>query len=79
MQPSRPDLEVLLSPSEYKVLELASQGLTNARVAAQLGVTVHTIKFHLVSIYRKLHVSNRTEAAAVFLTARSARPQGGSA
>lgn len=46
---------------------MASTGLTNAQMAAQLKVTVHAVKFHLASIYRKLGVCNRTEAAALYL------------
>ena len=45
---------------------MATQGLTNAEIAARMEVTVHAIKFHLGSIYRKLGVANRTEAAVVF-------------
>lgn len=75
MQQSPQDLSALLSPSELRVLELAAQGLTNARAAARLGVTVHTIKFHLVSIYRKLGVTNRTQAATIFLRSRTSTGQ----
>jgi DNA-binding CsgD family transcriptional regulator len=64
---TRTPLEEALSPRELKVLELTAQAMTNARIAAQLDVTVHTVKFHLASIYRKLGVSNRTEAAATYL------------
>jgi DNA-binding CsgD family transcriptional regulator len=46
---------------------MAAQGLTNQQVAAHLEVTVHAVKFHLASIYRKLGVNNRTEAAVVWL------------
>ena len=56
-----------LSPREFEVLRMATQGMTNAQIAAQMGVTVHAVKFHLASIYRKLGVANRTEAAVVFL------------
>jgi two-component system, NarL family, response regulator LiaR len=56
-----------LSPRECEVLRLATQGLTNAEIAARMEVTVHAVKFHLASIYRKLGVANRTEAAVVFL------------
>jgi DNA-binding CsgD family transcriptional regulator len=56
-----------LSPREFEVLRMATQGLTNAQIASRLGVTVHAVKFHLASIYRKLGVANRTEAAVVFL------------
>jgi len=56
-----------LSPRECEVLRLATRGLTNAEIAARMEVTVHAVKFHLASIYRKLGVANRTEAAVVFL------------
>jgi DNA-binding NarL/FixJ family response regulator len=60
-----------LSPRELEVLEMASRGLTNPQMASSLSVTVSAIKFHLASIYRKLGVANRTEAAVAFLTARA--------
>jgi DNA-binding NarL/FixJ family response regulator len=56
-----------LSPREVQVLEMASLGLTNAQMAERLLVTVHAVKFHLASIYRKLEVANRTEAASMYL------------
>jgi DNA-binding CsgD family transcriptional regulator len=56
-----------LSLRESRVLEMTSRGLTNAEVAALLDVSIHTVKFHLSSVYRKLGVSNRTEAAAIYL------------
>jgi two-component system nitrate/nitrite response regulator NarL len=59
-----------LSRRELEVLEMASRGLTNPQMASNLSVTVYAIKFHLTSIYRKLGVANRTEAAVAFLTAR---------
>jgi amino acid adenylation domain-containing protein len=55
-----------LTPREREVLRLISAGLTNRGVAERLGVTVHAVKFHLHSIYRKLDVSNRTEAAVQY-------------
>jgi DNA-binding NarL/FixJ family response regulator len=54
------------SRRELDVLELVSTGMTNTQVADQLGLTVHAIKFHLASIYRKLGVANRTEAAVAY-------------
>ena len=47
---------------------MASTGLTNAQMAERLKVTVHAVKFHLASIYKKLGVCNRTEAAVLYLT-----------
>ena len=45
-----------------------SQGLTNGQIADQLSLTVHGVKFHLASIFRKLGVDNRTSAAALYLS-----------
>ena len=59
-----------LSPRELEVLQIAALGLTNAQIAARMSITVHAVKFHLASIYRKLGVGNRTEAAVSFLTLR---------
>lgn len=64
-----PDPRSVLSPRELEVLEMASLGLTNWQIAARLHVTVHAVKFHLARIYRKLGVTNRTEAAVMFLRA----------
>jgi DNA-binding NarL/FixJ family response regulator len=58
-----------LSSREREVLQLASLGSKNTEIAEHLGLTVHAVKFHLASVYRKLGVANRTEAAAAFLTA----------
>jgi amino acid adenylation domain-containing protein len=68
---SRTDL-AHLTPRELQVLELISHGLTNGEVARRLDVTVHAVKFHLSSIYRKLGVTNRTEAAFAFFQDSSA-------
>lgn len=64
---SRVETPPSLSKRETQVLELAARGMTNEAVARALDVSVHAIKFHLSSIYRKLDVSNRTEAAVAFL------------
>jgi DNA-binding CsgD family transcriptional regulator len=61
----------LLSSRELEVLELTSAGHTNSEIARRLDVTVHAVKFHLGSIYRKLGVTNRTEAAIAFLQERA--------
>jgi DNA-binding CsgD family transcriptional regulator len=62
-----------LTEREHDVLRRTSRGETNSQVAADLGVTVHAVKFHLNSIFRKLGVQNRTEAAVVYLQ-RAAEP-----
>lgn len=53
-----------LSPREMEVLYLIAQGKTNQEIAEQLVVARGTIKAHAASIYRKLDVTNRTEAVA---------------
>jgi DNA-binding CsgD family transcriptional regulator len=60
----------LLSKREAEVLAVTARGLTNRETAAQLGVSVHAVKFHLAGVYRKLHVANRTQAVAVFVSAK---------
>ena len=54
------------SNREIEVLELASMGMTNPQIASRLELSVHAIKFHLASIYRKLGAANRTEAAVAW-------------
>ncbi len=56
-----------LSAREIEVLEMAAHGMTNAEIARRLRLSVHAVKFHLASVYRKLRVTNRTEAAFAYL------------
>jgi DNA-binding NarL/FixJ family response regulator len=53
-----------LSPQELRLLKLLTQGHQNKTAAAELGISVHTVSFHLRSIYEKLHVHSRSEAVA---------------
>src|ERR671936_1182660 len=57
-----PEEASTLTPSELAVLRAAAEGLPNKQIAAQLSVAQQTVKFHLTKIYRKLGVTNRTEA-----------------
>ena len=52
-----------LTRREIEILQLVSEGYSNAQVAQMLWVTEQTVKFHLSNIYRKLDVANRTEAS----------------
>ena len=52
-----------LTARELEILRAVAEGHTNARIGRQLWVTEQTVKFHLSNIYRKLGVSNRTEAS----------------
>jgi DNA-binding NarL/FixJ family response regulator len=51
-----------LTPREIQILELVADGLPNKAIAATLGVSDETVKFHLGSIFGKLGASNRTDA-----------------
>lgn len=59
---SEPLLVEPLTPREIDVLELVAQGLPNKAVAARLGISDQTVKFHLASISGKLGAANRTDA-----------------
>ena len=52
-----------LTRREVEILRLVAEGHSNAQLARMLWVTEQTVKFHLSNIYRKLDVSNRTEAS----------------
>jgi DNA-binding CsgD family transcriptional regulator len=52
-----------LTRRELEILQLVEEGHSNAELARTLWVTEQTVKFHLSNIYRKLDVSNRTEAS----------------
>ncbi len=60
---SRKAPDVALTRRETEILRLAAEGYSNGQLARMLWVTEQTVKFHLSNIYRKLDVSNRTEAS----------------
>ena len=51
-----------LTGRELEVLQLTAEGLANKQIAVKLGISEHTVKFHLSSLYAKLGVTSRTEA-----------------
>jgi DNA-binding NarL/FixJ family response regulator len=51
-----------LTAREKEVLQLMAEGMANKQIALSLGISEHTVKFHLSSLYAKLNVSSRTEA-----------------
>jgi len=53
-----------LTEREVEVLELVTAGLRNKEIAARLGISENTAKFHLRNILEKLHAGSRTELAA---------------
>ncbi len=52
-----------LTSRELEIMKAVARGLANKAIAKELWITEQTVKFHLTNIYRKLRVSNRTEAA----------------
>jgi len=58
-------LEEPLTPRELDVLAQLASGLPNKSIAVRLGVSEHTVKFHVGSILGKLGASSRTEAVAL--------------
>jgi len=60
--PERLQEPATLTERENQVLQLLARGLPNKQIAAQLGISEHTVKFHVSSIYAKLQATNRTEA-----------------
>ena len=51
-----------LTSRETEILQWTAQGLANKQIAMRLGISEHTVKFHLSSLYAKLGVASRTEA-----------------
>lgn len=58
-----------LSAQERRVLALVAEGLTNKEVGEKLGLSDNTVKNYLVSVFEKLQVKRRSQAAAVFVQA----------
>lgn len=58
------DPPVLLTPREIEVLAALGNGLTNKQTARRLGISPHTVKFHIESLFRKLGATSRAEAVA---------------
>lgn len=59
--------DVMLTPRELQVLELASHGQTAAGIAGELGTAVETVKSQLVSAYGKLGARGRAHACSIAL------------
>jgi two-component system response regulator DevR len=60
------DLLATLSPQERRVLALIAEGCTNKEVGLKLGLSEKTVKNYLSTVFEKLHVSRRSEAAVIF-------------
>ena len=60
--PQPAEFEQALTPRETEILNMMAEGLGNKQIAWSLKISEHTVKFHISSIFAKLHVSSRTEA-----------------
>jgi two-component system response regulator DevR len=60
------DALATLSPQEKRVLALIAEGCTNKEVGVKLGLSEKTVKNYLSTVFEKLHVSRRAEAAVIY-------------
>lgn len=67
------DAQGLLTPRELEVLGAIMGGFTNKTIARQLDISLHTVKFHVESVFRKLGVRSRAEAVAKALDSKDFR------
>ena len=63
------DKLALLSPQERRVVAHLAGGLTNKEIGDQLGLTEKTVKNYLATIFSKLNITRRTQAAALHIEA----------
>ncbi|MCU1648047.1 MAG: alkS [Nocardia sp.] len=54
-----------LTNREIEIVELVTHGLTNRQIAARVGLSPHTVNFHLRKVFQKLRVQSRVELASV--------------
>jgi two-component system, NarL family, response regulator YdfI len=54
-----------LTPREVEIVDMMAEGLSNHVIARRLGISRHTVKFHVASILAKLRASSRTEAVMI--------------
>jgi two-component system response regulator DevR len=66
------DLLATLSPQESRVLALIAQGCTNKEAAAAMGLTEKTVKNYLSTVFEKLGINRRSQAAALYAKERPA-------
>ncbi|MCE8510962.1 response regulator transcription factor [Ruegeria pomeroyi] len=60
-----------LSRKERLLLEALAEGLTNKQLAARLGISTNTVKFHLSNVFDKLSVKNRAQAIAFYYSSQA--------
>jgi DNA-binding CsgD family transcriptional regulator len=68
-----PEEVLSLTPHEWRIATMVTEGMRNSEVAAQLYLSSRTIEYHLSKVFRKLGVTSRTELAGAMPSARLAR------
>lgn len=69
---SKDPLDVL-TVRERELLGALADGWTNLQIAARIGISRNTVKYHLKNLYDKLNVNNRAMAVALFMAQQSSR------
>jgi DNA-binding CsgD family transcriptional regulator len=64
-----PETVLSLTPHEWRIATMVSEGMRNSEVAAQLYVSPRTVEYHLGKVFRKLGLVSRTELASAILSA----------
>lgn len=65
-----------LTPAQYKVLCMLRDGLLNKQIGYSLGIAEKTVKTHITSIFKKLDISNRTQAVIIATQLQLEAPAG---
>jgi DNA-binding CsgD family transcriptional regulator len=68
-----PETVLSLTPHEWRVATLASEGMRNSEIAAQLYVSSRTVEYHLGKVFKKLGLTSRTQLAGEMLSAHVER------
>ena len=55
-----------LTPQQRRILALVAEGKTNKEIASALGLSDHTVRNYLVTVFEKLHITRRSQAAALY-------------
>ena len=66
--PARLPINQTLAPREREVLDLLSKGRAYKQIAAEMELSIGTIRTYIRRLYSKLHVNCRTEAVVLYLT-----------
>ena len=68
-----PETILSLTPHEWRIAAMVSEGMRNSEVAAQLYISPRTVEYHLGKVFRKLGVTSRTQLAGAMVGARVER------